>query len=305
MSDKLDDLWKIQYDYNEKFLRLKNNINIKNIEEKDKINLTKDYILHTIKELTEVLDTFNFKMHRIENKKNIRHNTIEELIDTQKFLWGIFQLWQVDEQEFYDQFVRKSNVVEQRFNQEFYKLDKSKKIIILDIDGVIADYPECFVNYVNNKTNTKFVNMFDIRNMLTQKQIYDLKDEYRNSGVKSSLPVKEYAIDFINKIKQKYYIVLLTSRPYSKYFRIYADTLEWLDKNKIHYDAIYWDEKKSRNILNNLDLDQIEYVIEDNVYFANKISQLNVKVYLINNEYNQSKELKNVVRINDLREICD
>jgi hypothetical protein len=303
MIDRLSELWYIQLEYNKKFLKIKNNLDISNLSIDIKTKLTKDYILHAIKELSEVLDTLNFKMHRNENKKIIRHNTVEELIDTQKFLWGIFQLWNVDEKEFYSQFLRKSAVVEQRFLQEFYKLSDDKKIIILDIDGVISDYPKCFIDYINKKNNSNFKTIYDLKNNLSQQQIYDFKDDYRNSGIKSILPLKEGIIEFIDKIKEKYHIVLLSSRPYSKYFRIYADTLEWLEKNKIHYDAIYWDEKKDRNILHNLDLNQIAFVIEDNLYFANKISQLGISVYLMNNEYNQNKELNLVKRINNLGEI--
>ena len=67
-------------------------------------------------------------------------------------MWGLFQIWGVDEKEFVEEFIRKSNVVQQRYNQEFnFIVDKNKRIVIFDIDGVIANYPNCFVEFINEK----------------------------------------------------------------------------------------------------------------------------------------------------------
>ena len=250
----IEDIWKIQYEFNRKFLEKIKKIDIENISYENKIILSKDYILHAIKELTEILDTFSWKMHKPILNNNIRDNTIEELIDTQKFLWGLFQIWDTSIDEFCDQFVRKSNVVEQRFNQDFEISEKikNKNIAIFDIDGVIADYPNCFISFINKKTKNDFKDMYEVKNNLDIKLIYDLKDEYRNTGEKRFIAVNKDVISFIEKLKEKdSSIVLLSSRPYHKYNRIYADTLEWLAANNIKYDMILWDYKKDRNILNN------------------------------------------------------
>lgn len=301
----MKDLWKIQYEFNKQFLKKIKDIDINNISFVDKITLSKDYILHTIKELTEVLDTISWKMHKPVEYDNIRDNTIEELIDSQKFLWGLFQIWNVSEEEFSEQFVRKSKVVEQRFSQDFEIKNtiQDKKVVILDIDGVISDFPNCFIDFINKKTSNSFIDLFQVKNSLSISEIDSLKHDYRNSGEKRFLPVKNDIIDFINKINKKFNIVLLSSRPYHKYNRIYADTLEWLHSNDVKYNMILWDYKKDRSILKNFDINNIVFMIEDNLKFANKVSQIGVKVYLLDNIYNQGIVLKNVSRINSVKDI--
>jgi len=301
----MNELWDIQYKFNEKFFK-KNNIDFNNISNELKNHYSKEFILHISREIFEVLNEIPFKMHReYKTFKSKRKNIVEELIDVQKYLWGLFQIWDVDYNEFCEEFKRKSNVVQQRYNQEFnINFDKNKKIILFDIDGVIADYPNCFIEFINKKLSTNYKTLFDIKNNYDKKTRIDFKDEYRNSGIKKNIPVIKDTVEFINNIdRNKYYIVILTARPYSKYFRIYADTLEWLKNIDIYYDMILWDEKKDRRILENFDINQIEFMVEDNLYYANKVSELNIKVYILNNEYNIGNCLKNVYRVNSTKEI--
>ncbi len=301
----MNNIWKIQYDFNKKFFENKN-IDFENLTEEQKNIYTKEFILHISREIFEVLNEVPFKMHRdYKDFKLKRSNIVEELIDVQKYLLGLFQIWGVDEKEFVEEFIRKSNVVQQRYNQEFnFIIDKNKRIMIFDIDGVIADYPNCFVEFINKKLSTNFKNMFEVKDFISPADLFTLKDEYRSCGIKKFIKTKKDVVDFINNIdREKYCIVLLSSRPYSKYLRIYADTLYWLNENKINYDMIFWDEKKDRKILNNFNLDQVEFVVEDNRYYANKISQIGIKVFLLNNIYNEGKCQKNVIRINNINEI--
>ena len=82
---------------------------------------------------------------------------------------------------------------------------------------------------------------------------------------------------------EKYNVVLLTARPYKKYFRIYSDTLKWLKDNNICYDAIVFDEEKEKYIINNFDPKQVAFCIDDDINNANKLSDSGFKVYLKKN----------------------
>jgi len=302
----MNKLWKIQKEFNDKFFKDINK-DISSLTTEEKIKETKEFILHLSREIYEILDLIPFKMHRRYNKFEILKSEItESLIDAQKFLLGLFQIWNVNYKEFEEVFIRKSFVVSQRYEQEkkIKEIFNYEKICILDIDGVLSDYPKCFIKYINNKIHSYFDSLSEVEEKLKLETLYSLKDDYRKSGYKRNIKVKDGAVSFVNKLKKNVYnIILLTARPYHKYSRIYHDTIYWLKKNKIKYDFILWDRKKDLSILNNFDLKNIKFVIEDNLNKANKISKLGVKVYLFNSSQDLGKIYKNVILIDNFDEV--
>jgi hypothetical protein len=108
-----------------------------------------------------------------------------------------------------------------------------------------------------------------------------LKLEYRLSGIKRTIPIIDGAVDFVNKLKENdYFVVLLTARPYKTVFRIYSDTLYWLESNNIKYDAIIWDENKETFILKYFMNNNIKFIVDDDFKNAKKLSENKIKVYL-------------------------
>ena len=127
------------------------------------------------------------------------------------------------------------------------------------------------------------LNGFSIDDIYAKKQQYKLKSQYRTSGAKAELDVLSGAKEFMKSICDKYSIVLLTARPYKKYFRIYSDTLKWLADNEICYDAIMFDEEKEKYIINNFEPEQVAFCVDDDISNANKLSDNGFKVYLRKN----------------------
>lgn len=108
--DSLKELWKIQKSFNVKV------IDFKNITDKERCKLTEEYILSCIKELVEVADEVSYKTYK-ETKPINKANIKEELIDVQKFLICLFQIWDIEPEEFVAEFKRKSKVVELRYEK--------------------------------------------------------------------------------------------------------------------------------------------------------------------------------------------
>lgn len=247
MSDTGKELWEIQKKFNDRFFTTKGGWP----KEEQLTASSKDFAIHLIKETTEVLDEMSFKMHRAGKGPIDRANVIEELIDVQKFLWGWMQIWGVSYEEFIEEFKRKSMVVEQRFTQE-QSLPKlaNDTCVIIDIDGVLADYPNCFYEYCVKTfypefSRQEFAKFYADSNLLQREA---MKTSYRQSGVKASVPVIPGSKQLLDAIKRKsngnMKIILMTNRPYSKFYRIYPDTLTWLAKNSLPYDGIIWAEDK-------------------------------------------------------------
>jgi len=304
--EELNKIWKRQKDFNE---LLKNKANT--IEEKEA--LTKEFILHLITEATELLNEINWKMHRekVYNKYNpIKESRLkDEIIDIFKYWLSIAQFWNMSPKEFISEFNRKSEVVEQRYKQEKQlNLLKDKKIIGLDLDGCIADYPKSYYNFIFKKTGKRIkddgtYNIFkNVSDVLGEERAKQLKREYRESGEKRFIKTINNPDEFTKNLKEKgYKIIILSARPYKEYSRVFADTIEWLKKKNILCDAIIFDENKEEKIINKFP--NMNFMIEDCAEIALKIANKGYKVYLIDKTYNQNIQHKNIVRIKTLKDI--
>ncbi len=304
--EEFKEMWNRQKEFNKVFFDSKN----KTKEEKEAY--TKEMILHLISEADEVLNETNWKMHR---KKNIdvRMDRIkEELVDLFKYSLILSQIWYDDPSDFFNEFNRKSEVVEQKYKQEFsLGLLEDKKVVAVDIDGVLCNYPEDFIKFAEEKSGNnlkkiklKDYNLYDLlSNEIGEDKLKEIKHEFRLSGQKRFMSVIEGAKNGLSYLRSKgYTIVLLTARPYKQYPRMFADTMEWLKKNELPFDAILWDENKEEKIIK--EFPSLNFMIEDLHTNANKIARKGYKVFLLKKEYNESKEInQNVIRVKNWNDI--
>jgi hypothetical protein len=279
--DKLTEIFKIQEAFTEKFFK-KQGLTVSEVrnDKELKIKWNKEYVLALSKEVYEVLDEIDWKMHTSKNTEDINDNVLEECVDVLKYLFGIIQLNGFGVDELYEKFIDKSNVVEAKFNQEevMEKIKASEKqIAFIDIDGVLAEWPGGFLKWAGYRSLSEF------KQKVGKKEQYKIKSEYRTCGIKSQLDVLIGVKEFMSRTCEKYNVVLLTARPYKKYFRIYSDTLKWLKDNGICYDAIVFDEEKEKYIINNFDPNQVAFCVDDDITNANKLHDSGFKVYLRKN----------------------
>ena len=279
--DRLKEIFKIQESFTEKFFE-KQGLSIKDVlnDKQLKVKWNKEYVLALSKEVYGVLDEIDWKMHTSKNTEDVNDNVLEECVDVLKYLFGIIQLNGFSVDDLHQKFIDKSKVVEAKFNQEDV-MDKikasNKKIAFIDIDGVLADWPGGFLKWAGYESLTQF------KNNVNKKKQYKIKSKYRTCGIKAKLDVLDSVENFMKSTCEKYNVVLLTARPYKKYFRIYSDTLKWLKDNNICYDAIVFDEEKEKYIINNFDPKQVAFCIDDDITNANKLSDSGFKVYLKKN----------------------
>lgn len=307
-KNNLNDIWDDQYEFN----RLVLPCSPEEMTPEQRQYWHEKYTLLMNKELMEVLGETEFKPHRkITGKKIVRSNLTEELIDVMKYWMCLCQVHGISADEIMDEYHRKSNVVKQRFFQERV-LKYDGQIVGVDIDGVLADYPRSFVEFVNEQLGTTY-DYRDIKNYniaeqlgLSTSQITHLKHLYRDGGQKRFIPVIEGARQFLDELKYMgYIVVLLTSRPIDQYKRIFADTQYWLAENKLHYDAILFDEAKGERLVKEFGKDKVEFFVDDVAGFANGISDAGFKCYLIDKPYNQVAVKDKVIRVESLKEVLD
>lgn len=284
--------------------QLKINKALKGLSLKRKQKATKQMILSLMTEVTELLEEINWAPHK-QKKKIIRSNIAEEIIDIFKYLLNVCLIWDISAKEFIKEFYRKTTVVEQKFiNKELIeKLAKSKaKVCAVDLDGVLVDYPRCWVDFVNKKLGKDYKDLFEARAKTNKLTYLKLKNLYRESGYKRKLNAVKGASKFTQTLRRKgYKIIILTARPYKRYARLFADTKYWLDRKNIKYDAILFDANKHLTIIKQVP--HLRFMVEDNRKLANDVANWGYKAFLLDNYYNQGSTHKKVVRIKKLNDI--
>jgi dimeric dUTPase (all-alpha-NTP-PPase superfamily) len=257
------------------------------LTEDEKIKITKEFVLSAHKELSEILDCFNWKSHRKEDNRFVVSNLGEEVVDTIKYVLNICLIWGIDYKEFEKFFDEKSAVVEQRRNQEFMKQTPGQKVCALDLDDVLCYWEIPYVIYYNKVHGTNYRCYSDIVAKENTIKRLNTKHEWRTSGLKRNLPVVPGASAFTKKLKKLgYRIVIITSRPYKEYSRLFGDTIFWLKKNKIAYDDIYFDDQKHLTILKKFP--KLDFMVDDNPKFQAEVSREGYTVYSNINEASQT-----------------
>ena len=125
MINKLKKIYKIQKKFTEHFFKKKFNLSINEIKNSKelKIKWNKEYILSLIVEATEILNEIDWKMHRTTHVDSDDEKILEESVDMLKYLLGLFIINGFTVDDVYSMFIKKSEIVENRFKKEL-SIDK-------------------------------------------------------------------------------------------------------------------------------------------------------------------------------------
>jgi len=112
------DLLYIQEKFNDRLFRDRL-VDIYNLEDGQLQLILKDMCLHIIDEIMEVLRELNWKMHKLyKNKELNREKIIEELVDIDKFHKNFLVLLDISEEEFVEEWNRKTKLVWDKYEKE-------------------------------------------------------------------------------------------------------------------------------------------------------------------------------------------
>lgn len=299
-------IWENQKEFNRQFFSdLSLDINSLTIEEK--VHWAKEFYFHINKELTDLVNCLpHWKMHYkydVHANDYIKSNLKEEYIDCLKYFMGLGQVLGISYDDITDIYRAKTEVVEQKYKQaKIFEQLRDTEIIIFDIDGVINNYPDCYLDWVAEKTGIRYDGMDDIKSKLTISEYETIKEEYRVSGGNRNQPFNSQTIDTMQKlVEMGETIVLYTARPVSRYKRIYSDTLHWLKKNKVPFEAIFWSDLKKEDIYK-LGL-KIKFIVEDDMENAKFFNHEGYKVFLMDWDHNQSYNHDLTTRIENATQI--
>jgi hypothetical protein len=290
MIDRLEKIVRRNRNFQKRFFADRG-LDIDKLSPADMVYWTKDYVLHIEGELHELMGETNWKMHKIGGAPPIISNIKEEWIDSLKFLIGLANIWGFNADDIMEEFERKSQVVEYRYGMEqrLRSISPQDSVVAVDIDGVLNEYPRVFYNWLIENApefqGRQYLDRLTVNEKIDSSRYLELKDIYRQSGAKRYQAVREGARELLNGIRAAGgTVILLSKRPFWKFSRIYADTLEWLDNNGLRFDAVLFDRDKHCKILK--DFPGLVAMVEDNPNVAREILSIGKPVVLVRGDMN-------------------
>lgn len=280
-NDSLEYFWNEQND----FQRLIFNTDISKLSLDEKRRLTKEFILHITTEFDELLKAIGgWKIHKPEDTIPKKKDITEEITDILKFLINICLIWNITPNELIETFIEKSIVNRQLFIQQLkFEAIKKRKVVIFDIDGVLNNYPEEFIKYINKnlKTKYKIKDYLNIKKKIPIEKYNNLKTRFREEYQHKILPE---AIDILRKIDSKgINIILLTSRSYQEHKYLATKLIYQLYIQDVPYDMIIFNNEKD---IIAKQFSDVLFAIDDEPENIIKYNNIGIKSFLLLKPYN-------------------
>lgn len=263
------------------------------------------YFLGAINSLSTASHELLPKSYKFQEKNISDYYKYSKLVDAFKYFLCIFNYYKLDIHKFDEFFNIISIYVKNRYilKDIIDQQDRYTRIALVDIDGVLAQFPEYFIKCFNKEYNTDYKYYDDIP--VEIRNVY--KEYYRASGMKAEIPLLYNAKEFLNVLKQmNYTIILFTNRPVYLYKNIAYDTTKWAVINNLQYDAILFAEDKMLDVIKKFNVNNIKLYVEDNISNANNINKLGIRTFLLKNKLNQKdllKANKNLTLVDNLNDV--
>lgn len=254
--------------------------------EEERMQQTREIVLHLESELHELLATYSWKFHR--NRPHVLNTAQreEELVDVFKFFLTLAQIQGTTVHALVDAYWRKTAVVRQRYAQEWIHR-VNRPYVVVDIDGVLCDYAAGFSQWIVNQSpglvdTVQRQRALDDHRWLDATTLGITRDEWRAhqhqfrvSGGNRALPAFMDAVPFTQACKTAgYLIILLTSRPIDQYPNIYTDTVQWLIRQGMAFDIVWWAQHKGDFlVLQSLPHDWFRFYVDDDLTFVQQVAK--------------------------------
>lgn len=174
--------------------------------------------------------------------------------------------------------------------------------VSFDIDGIMNNYPQCWVDYVNTELCNSFLTKDDIKKTIGGHKYRLLKYQYRHSEYKANLKFNKTTISLADIFRDKgYEIIVSTSRPINdkNYKDLKKLTIGWIKKNKFPYDLLV---DKKKELAKKSYYSNISFHIEDDYHYAQEFANKGVKTILITAE-DLVIDNPNIINVKSLEEL--
>ena len=289
MSEDVDiyKLWIQQQNYN---------ADIRTIQQKTDAEWMINYILGTMSELAELLEEMNWKQHRFTTLNSFGPNVEEELADITKYVISMWQLMGHTPQTMIDAMYEKGVILSQLLRQDTIPTIQGRQVLLLDLDGCIADFRTGFYNWLSSSSWKELIvrekmnrNLhLDIEQGWEFTVYHEAKLAFEREGGYSTLPPIEGIIRLVNAMADSgWYVIACTARPYSQYKRIWKDTWLWLLKHGVKVNELHFGSDLRVEMARALSLNNEVAAIEDDPIMIGRYNSCSITTFIVPHAYNR------------------
>lgn len=139
-----------------------------------------------------------------------------------------------------------------------------KKAISFDIDGIINNYPLCFLDFYALRFGKEYQTLEDLKQEIGETSYSDAKREYRLSDFKYSVPIDDRIKGLMQTLNGCCDLYILSSRPFDEFPGMFERTVEWLRLGNVPFLKIL---PKCRASLHDLQIclhvdDEVSHVLQ-------------------------------------------
>lgn len=233
LTGQLNRVWDQQQRYN---------LQVMQRQQRSSGDWAQTYVLGIVSELGELLTAMKWKQHKLENIEDFGPNMDEELTDITKYIFSLWQLLGFDPHQMLNKIEEKSLFLDKMFQQDF---DPSlgDRIVIFDVDGVLADLDGSLVPFMKEKLGDKPLLESDIHVDIAHGWDFERYREAKNlfeatGGYRTLEPLYHLYNLFMYLYGADFNIVTFTARPVNVFRKIKHDTVQWFLKYGVLPDVI-------------------------------------------------------------------
>lgn len=236
--------------------------------------------------------TSHYKRHLLESSGADPGNVADEIADILKLVIAIAQLHGLSPEDVAKAFHRKTNVVRAKAEGARQALQSGTQVLCVDLDDVVCDLSPWTAELARLRGDAP-------GNARTLQMMEAWKDDWYKSGRFGDLEPISGAGEALRVISRwGWKIVIITARPQWQYKRLYADTLEWLQRHEIPHDLILFNKDKVEAIFEYIAPAWPAAFIEDHERNARHLSAAGIRVLLFDRPHNRGlADLDGVERV--------
>ena len=275
----------------------------------EKEDLTKSFTLALHSEASGIIDSINFKDHRLTKKAVDRNKLLFKSVDSFRYMLAIMNLWDFSQEDFIEAFHSKDLFLNMRHKFEASSWCKGQPVVLFDIDDVLNEFRDTFTQWLHDEhsvyvdpNSTEYYSSKEVKAAgLSPEGTFQ---QFITEGGLMTIAPNQKMINIANKLYEKgVFVQLITARPADN-LKCKYDTYRWVEAAGIKCSHIDFSPEKYRWLLTQdyFHSDVVLCALDDSEKHSMEYAKHGIDVISPRTSYNKALEDVSGVTIYDKAE---